>query len=249
MKRLFALIIVALLVFSFCGCNNSEKTGTTDSSASSEIKWGTLADNDIVGAWKLSDGDHSEYYIFTQDGKVRVASGSTYIESDIRYGKDLNGIRSAYSQGQSLYGQWTYVIDDSGKLTITYPADDNGDISKYELVRADYTPVKLIADEELKIVDELVGFWYNEEYCDSYEFSKDGYVKYILDDKYDDNFDVFIYKAVVDYTYSADSDTVHLTFIKPDLSTDTIDMSYTIDGDTLTIDGNEYFRTDKSALQ
>lgn len=248
MKKLFALILAFVMIFAFCGCNGSNNIGSTDNSGSSEIQWGTLADDDILGAWKLSDGDHSEYYIFTRECKVRVSSGSMYIESDIQYGKDSNGIRSAYSQGQSLYGQWTYVIDD-GKLTITYPADDNGEVTVYELVRADYTPVTLVADEKPNIADELVGFWYNEEYGDSYEFTSDGYAKYILDDKYDDNSDVFIYQAVVDYTYSADSETVHLTYVLPDSTTETLDSSYTIDGDTLTIDGLEYYRTDKSSVQ
>lgn len=241
MKKLSALVLALLMVFSLAACSGGEVSPTAPVATTEDpnlIDWQDIPDPDIVGAWRDTDAKSDEVILFTPESDVRLVLGSVTMEADIKYGVDGNGIKSAYTSGSVLYGQWTYVVKD-GVLTVTYP--EEGKVFTYNAVK-DYTPVTLIADENAYIDDALVGKWANEEFMDSYTFTEDGYAKYEI--AFDDG--IYAYDSEILYTFSTNYGDITLTHIAD--NTDKKEVSntfeYSVDGDKLIIDGNEYTLVD-----
>lgn len=234
MKKVLALLLIAVLVLALGAC----KPGSGNSPQSStdniyEIEWQGLPDPDIVGAWKPVEGVGDEYVLFTPESKLRIAQGTITMEADIKYGADSAGNRSAYTEGNYLYGQWVYTID-GDTLTITYP-DAREEVFK----KADYTPITLEAKEDFKADEKLVGNWSNAMYYDSYRFTEDGYAVYTLE--FDDG--IYAYDTEIKYTYTVDGDEITLYCYKDNSGEETSEThTFTIDGTKLLLDdANDYY--------
>lgn len=245
MKRTICLFLAVLCAFTvFAACKNTNKnnndnknTTGTDVSDVDDIKWQSLPDPDAVASWKLADTDSDETYLLTIESKIRsVAKGSVYNESDIRYGTDKKGNKWMYSESYLLqfYGINKYEVKDD-TLTITRENDD-GTTEEYKFVKTDYTPVKLVAPDNLKVDDKLVGSWYNEEFEDGYIFTDDGVCTYSVT-VYDQN---FVYDMIANYTYTADEGKITRTLMDNSGKTQTETVEYYFANDTLYIDGNDY---------
>ena len=217
------------------GACKSEKTDTEETTTSAptyEINWQTIPDDDIVGAWKPSDGVADEYVVFTQDSKLRVVYGTVVIEADVSFGVDGYGNKSAYTQGSYLYGQWVYTIEEN-ILTVTFP---DGTVQTFEF--EDYTPITLLAKDEFVVNESLVGVWTNSSYMDSYKFTDDGYV--IYQQEYDDG--VLVYDTEIKHCYTVDDSVVTLYYYAENSGDETVrNIEYSIDGTKLVIDGNDYY--------
>ncbi len=242
MKRLSAILLVLVMLFAFTACNSDKgTTAPTENTGSHEINWQGLADTDIVGAWQPADPATDEYVLFTPDCKLRVVKGAIVFESDINYGEDGAGIKSAYTDGTYLYGQWTYTVKD-GVLTVTYPKYVEGsDVPEFEdkvFNTVDFTPVTLVVDEDFVGNESFVGKWTNSKYADSYEFTEDGYVIYSQD--YEDG--MYSYKTEIKMTYNfKDGNLVVKTYEdnSGNVSTQTVD--YTLEGTKLLFGESDYY--------
>lgn len=231
MKRLFAIILAFVMVFSLAACNGSGDTDTTTASQSYEIKWSYVPDNDLVGAWVPADNSTNECVLFTDDAKLRVAFGTVVFDSTLNYGVDGYGNKSCYTEGSYLYGQWTYKID-GDTLTINY--SDGDKVFK----RTEYTPITIEAKKEFVKNDKLVGKWLNKMYMDSYEFTEDGYA--IYRQEYDDGINV--YETEVKHAYTVDGNKINLYFYKTNDKTEVVETKeFTIDGTRILIGEADYY--------
>lgn len=233
MKKIFALLLACLMVLSLGACKTENKgTEPTTAAPTYEVKWSSLPDDDVVGAWKPAEGVADEYVIFTPDSKLRIVYGTIVIEADINYGIDGYGNKSAYTPGSYLYGQWVYTID-GNTLTVTFPDDK---VETFEAV--DYTPITLQTKEGFTAVEELIGVWTNSAYNDSYKFTEDGYAVYLQ--KYDDG--VNDYDTEVKHCYTVEDGVIKLYFYDGNDGEETVEsLEYSIDGTKLVIDGNDYY--------
>ncbi len=246
MKKLFALVLACLMVFALGACgetsdNTTEPTTTVAATGSNEINWQTLPDDEIVGAWKPVDDVAGEYILFTPESKLRVMYGTVVFDASISFGADGNGIKSAYTDGSYLYGQWSYKIDGT-VLTVSYPVMENGEITSFEEKvfnrYDDYEPITLVAKEDFKADDALVGKWTNLAYGDSYEFTADGYA--IFSQNVDDG--VYSYKTEIKHAYTVDGDSVTLYYYTANDDKEVVDtFSYSIDGTKLMIEESDYY--------
>ncbi len=243
MKKLFALVLACLLLLSLGACKKTEDNPTTPTDAdnlSYEIQWQTLADDDVVGAWMPEDPVEDEYVLFTPEGKLRVVYGTVVFESDIKFGEDVKGNKSAFTEGTYLYGQWTYKVEDD-VLTVTYPKSTEDDDSEFEnkvFRKTDYTPITLIAKEDFKADDALVGTWTNGTYNDSYSFTEDGYA--VFTQEYDDGINV--YDTEVKYTYVVKDGKIDFSYFKSNDGKEFVEsFDYTIEGSKLVIGQSDYY--------
>ncbi len=237
MKNIIAGLILVLVIFSLCACSNTEKNSTETVPAETQdpnlITWKDIPDGDIIGAWKNTEDENGELILFTPECDIRVVMGSATISSDIKFGVDGKGVKSAFTESSALYGQWTYTVKDH-ILTVTYP--DKETVYTFESVK--YTPLTLVADENFTPDDELVGTWENGEYFDSYTFTADGYAVY--EQEYDDG--MYIYDSEVLYTYTVSNGEITMTYVADNTNKAKKDITviYSIDGDKLLIDEFDY---------
>ena len=236
MKKFLALLTAVLLLLSFTACNNAGESATSDeypygTVVGGEISWSdTKADSAIVGSWQLEDESQIEYYVFTEDCKVMVVRGSVSWEGSAAYGIDKDGVRSYFSEFQYLYGQLTYTIKGD---TLTF-LDLDG--STQVLKHTSYVAPELKVPEDFKVDKNLVGYFYNEEYKDSYQFLDDGRAVYVMDLTDDQG-----YLSRCNYTYSVKDGEITLNYHDgKDYGKETFD--YTVDSTTLDIGGNTYTR-------
>ncbi len=243
MKKIFALVLACLMVLTFTACKksgNDPDNSTENDNHSYEIQWQTLADDDVVGAWLPEAPVADEYVLFTPEGKLRVVYGTVVFESDIRYGEDVKGNKSAYTDGSYLYGQWTYAVEDD-VLTVTYPKTAERDLKEFEeqiFRRVEYTPITLLAKEGFKADEALVGTWTNAAYNDSYTFTEDGFA--VFTQEYDDGINV--YDTEVKYSYTVNDGKINLSYFKSNDGKETLDtFDYTIEGEKLVIGESDYY--------
>ncbi len=234
MKKLFAIFLVSLLVLSLGACKpgNTTTDPVSTGEGSYEINWSNLPDTDVVGAWKAEDSVNDEYVLFTDDGKLRIVYGTVVFDASISYGVDGYGNKSAYTEGNYLYGQWTYRID-GDKLTIDYSEDETKVFN-----RTDYTPITLEAKADFVKNDELVGKWLNKAYGDSYEFTEDGYA--IFRQKVEDG--VYAYETEIKHAYTVDDDEITMYFYSDNSGEEVQDSAtFSIDGTKILIGNNDYY--------
>lgn len=235
MKKFLSILLVCMLVFALGACNNNGDTDTTQEPTGEptyEINWSTLPDSDIVGAYAPADSDSGEYVLFTDDGKLRVVYGTAVFDADIQYGEDGYGNKSAYTEGNYLYGQWTYTIEDN-TLTVYY-SDEQTNVFN----RINYTPITLEAKEDFVKDDRLVGKWLNYQYGDSYEFTEDGYA--IFHQDVDDG--IYVYETEIKHTYTVNGDEVTFYFYQSNDGEEVEDSAtVTIDGTKLLIGESDYY--------
>lgn len=235
MKRLFAIILVCLMVLSLGACK-SEETPTEPSSTvgeeAYEINWSNLPDTEIIGAWEPEQSVGGEYVLFTDDGKLRVVYGTIVFDSIMTFGVDGVGNKSGFTEGNYLYGQWTYNVE-GDKLTVNYSEDETKVFN-----RIDYKPITLEAKPEFNKDEALVGKWLNKAYGDSYEFTADGYA--IFHQKVDDG--IYVYETEIKHTYTVEDGNITMSFFKNNGGTETEDtIEYSIEGTKLLIGDSDYY--------
>lgn len=218
MKR-YGLIIALLLVsVLFFGCNNKSGENTKN------------VDMDLVGAWQLEDESQPEYYIFTEDSKVKVVRGSVSFEGDAVFKKNADGTGTYLSNFYLMAGELSYTID-GGKAIFS-----DGAGTTQTLKKAEYTAPELKNYDSFNSENPLVGTWYNSTYCDGYVFNSDGTAIYTID------YDELEYISHVNYTYTEKDGKVYFTYDAGEGSQELI-SEYKINGDTIVFDGKaEYTR-------
>lgn len=210
MKKLtFCMLIILTLTLLF-GCNKKE-----------EYK----ADMNLVGAWQIDDEQFTEYYIFTEDSKVKIVRGSVCFEGD-----------AIFSSG--LYASDFYYM--SGELDYKVEGDrvtfDDGAGTMQVLKKARYSAPVLSQYDDFDVSNPLVGTWYNEEYHDSYTFNADGTAQYYM------QADELSYVSYIDYTYTVRDGSVYFTYDAGQGSQE-ISEAFKINGDILNIENTgEYTR-------
>ncbi len=242
MKKLFALLFACLLVFALGACKNSGDTpkDSDGDNYSYEVQWQDLADDDVVGAWEPEESVAGEYILFTPEGKLRLVYGTVVFDADIRYGEDVKGNKSAYTDGSYLYGQWTYTVKDD-VLTVSYPKTGENDETVFEnkiFRKIDYTPITLLTKEGFKADEALVGTWTNAEYNDSYTFTEDGFA--IFSQKLDDGLNS--YETQIKHSYLVEDGKIDLSYYKTNDGEEISDsLEYTIEGTKLMLGDNDYY--------
>lgn len=244
MKKLSAILLILVMLFAFAACKSGDETPTaaTGDTDSYVIDWSAIPDDEVVGAWKAVDSDAGEYVLFTPDGKLRLVKGTVVTEAAIQYGEDGAGNKSAYTQHNYLYGQWTYTVSDD-VMTVNYPKFEDGSetptsYEEYVFNAFDYEPITLVADEDFTADKALIGKWTNTEYADAYEFTEDGYIIYTQ--KVDDG--VYLYDAEIKMTYNIKDGKLVWSYHNDNsgnLSTETIE--YTIEGTKLMIGESDFY--------
>ncbi len=217
MKKLIFILLLMLVPTLLFGCNN-----TSDNAKD--------VDMDLVGAWQLDDENQSEYYIFTEDSKVRIARGSVYFEGDATFVSYADGSRKYFSNFYYMSGELSYTVDGD---TVIF---DDGAGTVQMLKRAEYTAPELKIYDDFNSKNPLVGTWYNEEFNDTYIFNADGTASYSM------NMAELEYVSYIDYTYNEKDGTIYFTY-DAGAGSQEITNAYQISGDVLNIDGSgEYIR-------
>ncbi|MBQ4105057.1 MAG: hypothetical protein IJC86_01565 [Clostridia bacterium] len=227
MKKIFSLLLALLVFMSFSAC----KDDSSDAPSS-----------DIEGYWKLVDDTYGEYYHFADDGVVQVIRGSVTFEGEAEIAPYEDGGYVYSSEFQYLYGTLIFTLSEDKNTLSILPTDSDSESNGQAMTRAEFTAPELTPDKNAEIDKDLVGYWYNDTYMDSYEFTKDGYATYILDQT-----EVYGFISKVEYVYSADGKKAELTYHTGDSYEVYPGGEYTLNGDTLIIDGNEYTRAEKPA--
>lgn len=238
MKKL-SLILVSILVAALLfGCadsgNNTPSDGVTEPASeviSHGVSWSdNTVDKALVGSWQIENGETPDFYIFTEDGKIRIARGSVYFEGNVKYGIDSDGVHKLKSDFYYLSGEFNYVASKDKVIFV-----DNDGVTQ-TFVKAEYVVPQLTVYENFNAENSLVGTWYNEEYNDTYVFNADGTAVYELNDTES----ACLYH--IDYTYNEADGYLKLTYDTGNGAEESSD-SFKITGDTLNIIGlGEYTR-------
>ena len=235
MKKLsFILVLMLVSIFLF-GCNETTGNNSPTETAPVTIAEGTswsdnTVDKALVGSWQIENNEAPDYYIFTENGKIRIARGSMYFEGNVKYGIDSNGTHKIKSDFYYLSGEFNYVVSDNKVIFV-----DADGVSK-TFLKAEHTAPKLTAYEDFNAKNPLVGTWYNEEYNDTYIFNADGTAVYELMD----NEKACLYH--IDYTYNDVDGNLKLTY-DAGTGVEESNDAYKITGDNLNIIGlGEYTR-------
>ncbi|MBQ2825451.1 MAG: hypothetical protein IJF19_04170 [Clostridia bacterium] len=235
MKKLSFILALTLVAVFLFGCNNSGTNTPSSETVPETIGEGvSWSDNTVykllVGTWQIEGGETPDYYIFSEDGKIRITRGSMYFEGDVKYGIDSNGNHKLMSDFYYMSGEFNFVVKDGKAIFV----DTEGVAQTF--VKAEYTAPKLEVYENFNAENPLVGTWYNEEYNDTYVFNADGTAVYELMD----NEKACLYH--IDYTYNEADGNLKLTYNAGSGVEESSD-SYKITDDTLNIIGlGEYTR-------
>ncbi len=217
MKKSALFIVITLIAVLLFGCNNNKDNNVN-------------VDKDLVGAWQVAGENQNEYYIFTDNGKVRIARGSVYFEGDASFAEQSDDSRKYVSDFYYMNGELTYTISDN-KATF-----DDGEGNVLLLEKVEYNTPDLVKYDDFNSKNPLVGTWHNEEYNDTYIFGSDGTASYTI------GFAELSYVSGIDYTYTEKDGSIYFAY---DAGTGTQELTsrYEISGDTLIIDGSmEYTR-------
>ncbi len=218
MKKISFLIASMLVLLLLFGCNNQADQNTVN------------VDKELLGAWQVAGENSNEYYIFTDNGKVRIVRGTVYFEGDASFVADSDGSGKYISDFYYMNGELTYTIADN-KATF-----DDGAGNVMTLEKTEYTAPQLETYEDFNSKNALVGTWHNEEYNDTYVFGSDSTASYAI------GFEELSYVSGIEYTYTEKDGSIYFTY---DAGTGSQELTsrYEISGDTLIIDGSmEYTR-------
>lgn len=207
-KFVLFLLIGVVSAFAF-GCNKADESSV---------------DKALVGAWQIDDEGYSEYYIFTEDSKVRIARGSVYFEGDAVFNGGVYASNFYY-----MAGELSYKVE-GDKVTF-----DDGAGTVQVLKKVDYSAPELKKYDDFKTDNPLVGTWFNEEYNDSYTFNSDGSASYNVESP------ELSYSSHIDYIYTEKDGTLYLTYDAGEGSQE-MTAEFSVNGDTLNLEGSEYTR-------
>ncbi len=218
MKKFGFILVFVLISTLLFGCNNKADYNPNN------------VDMDLVGAWQLEDEGQTEYYIFTEDSKVKVVRGTVSFEGEAEFKVNADGSRTYISNFYYMAGELSYTIN-GDKVTF-----DNGEGTIQTLKRAEYTAPELKVYDDFDSQNPLIGTWTNEEYCDGYTFNSDGTASYTMD------FLDLEYISRINYTYTEKDGKVYFTYDSGAGSQELV-STYEISGDILVFDGSaEYTR-------
>ena len=247
MKRLFAILLVLMLVFSLCACKKDEETSGEDKNdpaknGSTAIEKLGIPDPDVLStAWRIADAkEDSPYIIFTTESTVRIVKGSTYLESEISYGIDGRGNKSMATDCSEFKGQSVYTVKDD-VLEIKNPViDEEGNVKEFKTLTYkasdEYSPLDINAKENFKADDSLVGVWTYADTRERYEFTDDGYV-ICMTEFFNGNYENY----VVEGTYTAENGTLTIYTVSYDKSEIVKEFDYSVDGTKLLIGDADYY--------
>lgn len=186
----------------------------------------------IVGTWALPATDGSTqttYLVFDNDGKAKMVVGSmevigTYKMADASEASETPlSIAIAYN----INGSFGYKIEGNiftGKtLTLT-----NSSMTEDVVLNSANLPANVVSPKpDNKMDDALMGKWNIADYGISYTFNNDGTM--IMESE----------EMKVTANYSAKDGSIKIDYIAS--SEQTLDLTYTIDGDILVLDGTMAF--------
>lgn len=194
----------------------------------------------IVGTWVIEDDTAQSgatedeasavktYYIFEDDGVASIAFGTMkYVGTYSISGNEISmDISSAYLTASFEYNVTGNVF--TGR-TLTF-TDESYD-TDYTFHSANRETPDLKVDDDFKANDKLTGEWnYYDGYYDfGYTFNSNGTVSIDQNDM-----------LFVDGVYSCTDDTITIKYYAD--SEQTMELEYTIDDDSLVINGLQYLR-------
>ncbi len=201
----------------------------------------------IIGTWTIENDTATSdeagedtvltYYIFDKDGTVSLSYGTMSYMGTYSVSTDDDGNKSVEMYIPYAYLQATFDYNVSGnlftgrKLVFSYDDTQNGETQTYKFKEAKRIMPELKAADDFKADDALVGEWnYYDGYYDySYTFNSNGTVNINQNDM-----------IVIEGTYKLSDDKITVTYYADDEYTQ--DLEYSVDGDTLVIQGMQYFK-------
>lgn len=255
---------IALSIAVFAGCSDSANSSTADTAKPTEAqttvqategtaKSGTTNESfdlkslhtckendedDLVGTWQITSGEGSQYasfyYMFNGEGKSILISGTSGYFGKYSYDTDDdNNPTFTTKLVFGLNGTYTYKLSDDKKTAELTNTDTKAVSTLKKTDDPDFIPTP---DKDASIDDKLVGCWKSEsgEYlC----FDKSGIM-------YQNLFDyMFAYS-----NYTASEGKIVSTYTTSDQKT-TDKYTYSVDGDTLTLNNDTYSRISFSDLK
>lgn len=196
------------------------------------------ADDDLVGTWQITAGDGSQYsdfyYMFNGEGKSILISGTSGYFGKYSYDTDDdNNPTFTTKLVFGLNGTYTYKLSDDKKTAELTNTETKAVSTLKKADNPDFIPTP---EKDASIDDNLVGCWMSDsgEYlC----FDKSGIM-------YQNLFDyMFAYS-----NYTAKDGKIVSTYTTSDQKT-TDKYTYSVDGDTLTLNNDTYSKTSFSDLQ
>lgn len=263
-KKTVLVGTIALSIAVFAGCSDSANSSTADTTKPTEAqttvqategtaKSGTTNESfdlkslhtckendedDLVGTWQITSGEGSQYtsfyYMFNGEGKSILISGTSGYFGKYSYDNDDdNNPTFTTKLVFGLNGTYTYKLSDDKKTAELTNTDTKAVSTLKKTDDPDFIPTP---DKDASIDDKLVGCWKSEsgEYlC----FDKSGIM-------YQNLFDyMFAYS-----NYTASEGKIVSTYTTSDKKT-TDKYTYSVDGDTLTLNNDTYSRISFSDLK
>lgn len=193
----------------------------------------------IIGTWAIEDTTQSEatadetslaktYYIFDEDGVASIAYGSMrYAGTYTVSGNEIN----MQIQLANLYASFEFTVTGNVFTGRTLTFKDATYDMEYVFHSTNREVPEMKPDEGFKPDDELTGEWnyYDGTYDFYYNFKSDGTVSIVQNQM-----------LFVDGVYNYTDDTITIKYYSD--SEQTMELSYTVDGDSLIINGIQYFK-------
>lgn len=263
-KKTVLVGTIALSIAVFAGCSNSANSSTADTTKPTEAQTTVQAtegtaksgmtnesfdlkslhtckendEDDLVGTWQITSGEGSQYtsfyYMFNGEGKSILISGTSGYFGKYSYDTDDdNNPTFTTKLVFGLNGTYTYKLSDDKKTAELTNTDTKAVSTLKKTDDPDFIPTP---DKDASIDDKLVGCWKSEsgEYlC----FDKSGIM-------YQNLFDyMFAYS-----NYTASEGKIVSTYTTSDKKT-TDKYTYSVDGDTLTLNNDTYSNILKNFFQ
>lgn len=263
MKNICAKIVSLLLIavtasaFSGCGDNSSSSSENQNTTAETTVVETTQAStsngnsentntnlpfpkyaedgDDFTGAWKITEGEGSQYssFIFSFNGEGRAAmviDNAGYFgkyEIEVKNGKNTFTTQMIFG----LNGEYTYKLSDDKKTITLTKNEDNSTTTMQKLESFNCVPNV----ENTVIDEELLGAWKSEDE-EIFYFDESGIMYH---NQYNT---MFNYAA-----YSAEDSKITATYSMGGEMTD--EYEYSLEGNTLRLNGYEYERISLSEVE
>lgn len=250
--KMICILLAFSLLAVFAGCSNNEESSvvqtteqeTTAEPTTSPEEIVTEVDlsalhavdydgNEFAGAWKIIDGEGSQYesfvYMFDGGTSAYLMTGTMGYCGKYELNAAKKQIISQLMFG--IDGQYIYEFSED-KSTVVLTNTKGGKTTTLEkIVSFSYMP---IPDSEPVIDEALLGAWCDENGGYVY-FEKNGIM-----------YETQLGVSFTFYSYSAQDGTIDAVYYMKDKETDT--MTYSVDGDTLTLNDYEYTRISADEL-
>ena len=189
--------------------------------------------NEFAGAWKITDGEGSQFesFVYMFDGSTSAYLMTGTMGYCGKYELDTAKKQFTSQLMFGIDGCYNYEFSDD-KSTVVLTNTDGGKTTTLEkIVSFSYIP---IPDSEPVIDKELLGAW-SDENGEYLYFEKNGIM-----------YETQLGVSFTFYSYSAQDGTIDAVYYMKDKETET--MTYSVDGDTLTLNDYEYTRVSVDEL-